>query len=164
MLGKVLLIILIMNVGQSPLLRIPLHFVSSSGHQAVHHIQRIVADTFQDKSANDDGEEVITGDNWWNWWWAWYLPSELSSRQGGSHPLYFCSRTCRSPGSRPGGWNNPYVWLLSYVCTGYDNYVWLVAHSLISVLLRDNQDPVLGSPGCLCCWGCLCHHEGGLQV
>ena len=61
MLGKVLLIILIMNVGQSPLLRIPLHFVSSSGHQAVHHIQRIVADTFQDKSANNDGEEVTTG-------------------------------------------------------------------------------------------------------
>ena len=31
-----------------------------------------------------------------------YLPSELSSRQGGSHPLYFCSSTCLSPGSRPG--------------------------------------------------------------
>ena len=60
MLGKVLLIILIMNVGQSPLLRIPLHFVSSSGHQAVHHIQRIVAHTFQDKSANNDGEELPT--------------------------------------------------------------------------------------------------------
>ena len=60
--GKVLLIILIMNVGQSPLLRIPLHCVSSSCHQAVHHIQRIVAHTFQNKSANNDGEEVTTGD------------------------------------------------------------------------------------------------------
>ena len=29
------------------------------------------------------------------------LPSELSRRQGGSHPLYFCSSTCRSPGSSP---------------------------------------------------------------
>ena len=61
MMGEVLLIILVMNVGQSPLLRIPLHFVSSSGDQAVHHIQRIVADTFQHKSANNYCQEVSNG-------------------------------------------------------------------------------------------------------
>ena len=34
--------------------------------------------------------------------WQVYLPSELSSKQGGSEPRYFCSRTLLSPGSRPG--------------------------------------------------------------
>ena len=33
------------------------------------------------------------------------LPSELSSKQGGSHPAYFCSRACLSPWSSP---NNDY--------------------------------------------------------
>ena len=30
-----------------------------------------------------------------------HLPSELSSRHGGSLPLYFCSNTCLSPVSKP---------------------------------------------------------------
>ena len=30
-----------------------------------------------------------------------YLPSELSSKHGGSQPLYFCSSICLSPPSRP---------------------------------------------------------------
>ena len=52
-----LLIILVMNIRQGPLLRIPLHLVSSSGHQAVHHIQRIVAHTLQDKPEDDNDED-----------------------------------------------------------------------------------------------------------
>ena len=31
-----------------------------------------------------------------------HLPSELSSKHGGSLPLYFCSKTCLSPVSKPG--------------------------------------------------------------
>ena len=48
-LGIVLLIILVMNVRQSPLLWIPLHFIPSSDHQAVHHIHGVVSSTFQNK-------------------------------------------------------------------------------------------------------------------
>ena len=38
-----------MDVGQSSLLRRPHHLVAPPGHQAVHHIHRIVARPFQHK-------------------------------------------------------------------------------------------------------------------
>ena len=117
------LVILIMNVRKCSLLRRSLHLVSSSNHQAVHHIDRVVHSTFQHKSekiviyyflkifcqvqskiryllgAVSHLEQAFV---------VWvvclilpYLPSELSSIHGGSQPMYRCSRTCRSPWSRP---------------------------------------------------------------
>ena len=45
----VLLAVLAVDVGQSPLLWLPLHPVASAGHQAVHHVQRVVVDSLQDE-------------------------------------------------------------------------------------------------------------------
>ena len=45
-----LLVILVMDAGQRPLLRVPLHLVSSPQHQDIHHIQGVVVDPLEDKS------------------------------------------------------------------------------------------------------------------
>ena len=44
---NVLLPVLAVDVGESSLLGLPLHPVSSAGHQAVHHVQRVVVDSLQ---------------------------------------------------------------------------------------------------------------------
>ena len=41
-----LLVIFIMNVRQSPLLWQPLHLVSSSDHQTVHHVHGVIGSSF----------------------------------------------------------------------------------------------------------------------
>ena len=47
----VLLAVLAVDVGQSSLLRLPLHPVASAGHQAVHDVQGVVVDSLQDEPA-----------------------------------------------------------------------------------------------------------------
>ena len=46
------LVILVVDAGQRPLLRVPLHLVSPPQHQHIHNIQRVVIDPLEDKSAN----------------------------------------------------------------------------------------------------------------
>ena len=48
----ILLVILIMDVRQCPLLRRPLHLIAPPHHQAIHNIQRVVSSSFQHKSEN----------------------------------------------------------------------------------------------------------------
>ena len=84
------------------------HLVASPGHQAVHHIKGVVTGAFQYKSGDITSMSVFLPSSSPNSPASpsaapANLPSEVSSRQGGSQPLYFCSRTWRSPGSRPGG-------------------------------------------------------------
>ena len=42
-----LLAVLAVDVGEGPLLGLPLHPVAPAGHQAVHDVQRVVGDAFQ---------------------------------------------------------------------------------------------------------------------
>ena len=91
-----LLAVLAVDVGESSLLWLPLHSVAPAGHQAVHHVQRVVGDAFQHKpehSVKSNWNDKLS--------LLFHLPSELSRRQGGSHPAYFCSSACLSPRSNP---------------------------------------------------------------
>jgi len=94
-------------VRQGPLLRGAHHLVAPPGHQTVHHIHRVIAGPLQHKPGIGTFQTCSLRTffsrkrTFLVYDFPSHLPSELSSRHGGSLPLYFCSNTCLSPVSKP---------------------------------------------------------------